>query len=189
MLKYAVGQDQKVSALYLVSIVFAVIFTWLLHEFAHWTVSEWLGYDTILSLNGTYPAAGEYDKAPWHYLAVSAAGPLITLLQAVAVFGHLRFNEWVKYLYPLLFTPFYMRLLAAIMNFINLNDEGRISVHFGLGTFTLPILVSAILLLTVFVTSRYHRLRPRLQVTTILTIMVVSSILILADQFFTIRIL
>ena len=82
-----------------------------------------------------------------------------------------------------------MRLLAGAMNIINVNDEGRISQFLNLGTYTLPILVSILLFIMVFNLSKKYALTLRFQLTTLLIVMVISSIVILADQFFGIRIM
>ena len=59
----------------------AVAVTWLVHEFAHWSVGELLGNVMVMTLNTCYPKSGNY-LADWHEVAISAAGPLITILQA-----------------------------------------------------------------------------------------------------------
>ena len=75
-----------------------------------------------------------------------------------------------------------MRLLAGIMNFINPNDEGRISLDLGLGTFTLSILVVGFLFYLTYDISKIRGFKAKLIVTTTLLIMLFSSILILSDQ-------
>ena len=179
--------DKKITFNYALATTLAVVFTWIVHEFAHWLTSELLGYETIMSLNGTSLIDGK--KSPeWHNIIISASGPLVTILQGFMTFLLLRFQNWNKYLYPLLFTAFYMRLLASLMNFINPNDEGRISAFLQIGTFTLPILVSGLLFYLVYSISRKYKLEWKFQLTTTLIVMVVSSILILADQFFKVSI-
>lgn len=174
--------------LYLPTVGVAVAITWLTHEFGHWTVSEILGYDTVMSLNSAYPSGGVYQES-WHALLISAAGPAVTLLQALLVFGHLLYRGWNQYLYPFLFVPFYMRLLAGCMNVINLNDEGRIGSELGIGTFTLPLLVSVLLLVMVVMVSKKFSPGRKFQIITLLLVMITSSIWILADQFLGIRLI
>ena len=130
---------------------------------------------------------GDY-AAEWHGLLVTAAGPLITLLQAGVVFMMLRRSS-NAILYPFLFVPFYMRLMAGVMNLMSLNDEGKLSQALGLGTFALPALVTVFLLMQVIVASRAGGFKARLQVGTTLAVMFWSSILILSDQFVGIRLL
>ena len=180
--------DQKITSKYLLACVGAVIFTWIIHEFTHWVTAESLGYESILTLNKVRPVSG-LKWTELHNIYVSATGPLITIIQAVIVFIILANKSWNKTLYPFLFTPLYMRLLAGGMNFIKPNDEGRISEYFGLGAFTLSIIVSIILFLLVYKISNNYKLNWKFNTWTTLIIMFASSILILSDQILHIRIL
>lgn len=177
----------KVNLPYILAIFAAVIFTWLLHEFTHWAVSQILGYETIMTLNGTHPVEDNY--VGMRGIIVSAAGPLVTVIQAMIVYFYFKLITWNKYLYPFLFTAFYMRLLAAGMNVIHLNDEGRISEAWGLGTYTISIIVSILLFLMVLSAIRVYKITWKFQLVTILMIIFFSSVLILADQAWQIRIL
>lgn len=177
----------KITINYVCIGVLAVFSTWFIHELAHWLTSETLGYPALMRINGVAPLPG-LEPSPWEAVCISAAGPLVTLLQGILAFLLLR-PKWHPYIYLWLFTAFYMRLLAGVMNVINPNDEGRISAFLGWGTFTLPILVSALLFFLVYRTSKTYRLTARFQLWTTLIIMVASSILILSDQFFALRIL
>ncbi|MBC3539521.1 hypothetical protein ACFSC6_18520 [Rufibacter sediminis] len=165
---------------YVLATLAAVVFTWLLHEFAHWTMGELLGNPMTLTLNSSYPTSGRYADAS-HYNLVSAAGPMITLLQAFIVYLLLKRKE-LRWLFPFLLTCLYMRFLAGAMNMINLNDEGRISHSLGLGTYTLPLLVIGILGYLTYATCQTRGYKARLTALTFLLIMVFSSGLILADQ-------
>ena len=165
----------------------AVLFTWLIHEFAHWGTGELLGNDMIMTLNTCYPTTGMYAGS-WHDSVISAAGPLITLGQAIVFYLLLKRNSSVL-LFPFLLTCFYTRFLASVMNFISLNDEGRISSDLGLGVFTLPLLASGVLFYLSYDTIKGKGFKTTLIVQTVLWIMLFSSILILTDQAFKIRLL
>jgi len=180
--------DQKITIKYILAGIIAVIFTWIIHEFAHWLTSELYGYETIMRLNGTSPVNGE-NPTDLHKIVISASGPIVTVMQGLIVFLVLKSRKWNKYLYLFLFTAFYMRFLAGLMNFINLNDEGRISVFLEIGTFTLPIIVSGFLFFMVYKISRKYKLNWKFQLWTTIIVMVASSFLILSDQFFGIRII
>ena len=149
---------------------------------------ELLGYDSIMRLNATGFERGE-NPTEVEQAIVSIAGPVITVLQAFFFFQWLRKKAWSKYIYLFLFTPFYCRFLASIMNLLNLNDEGRVSNYLGLGTFTIPLLVSGVLFYLVYRISKQNNLTWRFQLATTLIIMLFSSILILADMFFRIQLL
>lgn len=180
--------DQKITTKYILAGIIIVILTWIIHEFAHWLTSESLGYDTIMRLNGTSPVSGK-NPTDLHKIMISASGPIITIFQGLIAFVLLKQRNWNKPVYLFLFTAFYMRILAGIMNFINPNDEGRISAFLEIGTFTLPILVSGILFFMVYKVSKKYKLTGKFQLWTTIIIMAASSILILSDQFFGIRII
>ena len=82
-----------------------------------------------------------------------------------------------------------MRLLAGLLNFVNLNDEGRVGHFLGIGTYTLSIIASGFLFYMVYKVSIQYKLNWKFQLGTVLTVMMASSILILLDQFVKIRIL
>lgn len=180
--------DQKITIKYISVGIIAVIFTWVIHEFAHWLTSELFGYETIMRLNGTSVVDGE-NPTDLHRAIISIVGPIITILQGLTFFLILKLQAWNKYLYPFLFTAFYMRFVAGLMNFNNVNDEGRVSQFLGLWTFTLSMLIGGLLFYMVYKVSSMYRLNWKFQLGTILLIMVTSSIVILSDQFLGLRIL
>lgn len=180
--------DQRINTKYILAGIAAVIFTWIIHEFTHWLTSELFGYETIMRLNGTSAVQGE-NPTESHKAIISISAPIITILQGLVVFILLKSRNWNKYLYPFLFTSFYMRFLAGLMNIINVNDEGRVSKYLGIGTFTLSLIVSGLLFFMVYKISKIHSLNWKFQLVTYLIVMFVSSVLILSDQFFGIRIL
>ena len=45
--------DKKVTFKYIFAVIGAVLFTWFIHEFAHWLTGELLGYDSVMRINGT----------------------------------------------------------------------------------------------------------------------------------------
>lgn len=177
-----------ISPRYILTVVLSVILTWIVHEFAHWITYSLLGYDFMMTLNKVSFLRGEIPKGI-HQVIAGSAGPLITILQAFIIYRYLKKKQWNKYLYPFLFTAFYMRFLAGVLNFINPNDEGAISQYFGIGLYTISIVVSALLFYMVFQISKKHHLNWRFQLATTLIVMASSSILILLDQFIGVRIL
>ena len=181
-------KDQKITVKYILTGILAVFLTWIIHEFTHWLTSELLGYETIMRLNGTSVIKGQ-NPTEIHKVFISISGPIITILQGLFVFMLLKSKGWNKYLYPFLFTAFYMRFLAGLMNFIMANDEARVGQYLGIGTFTLSIIISGLLFFMVYLISRKNKLNWKFQFWTTIIIMVASSILILSDQFFGIRLL
>ncbi|GAB5399271.1 MAG: hypothetical protein Aureis2KO_08560 [Aureisphaera sp.] len=181
-------KDRSINGKYILVAVLAVIGTWIIHEFAHWLTSELLGYESIMRLNGVAPVEGE-SPTENHKAIISISGPIITVLQGLVFFLLIQRNQWNKYLYPFLFTAFYMRFLAGGMNFIEVNDEGRVSEFLGLGTFTLSIVVSVLLFFMVYRVSRKHQLHWKFQFWTFLITTLAITLLIFSDAYFRIRLL
>jgi hypothetical protein len=179
--------NNRITGKYILVTGLAVLFSWLLHEFAHWTTGNMLGYKMAMSLNKTTPLSG-FFKSDKHYQLISAAGPAITLVQAFLVFFLMK-KQKTTLLYPFLFSCFYMRLFATVISFRHLNDEARISNSLTVGTFTLPIIVTAALLFLVYKTSINNKFTFRFNLITLGLIIFFSSVIIMADQFLHIRLL
>ena len=171
----------KTYLLHAGAVLLAVAFTWLIHELAHWAMARALGYSPIMTMN-TVSLGGEAYREEWHAMLVSAAGPVVTILQAILIYWWLSVKGWQRWLYPYLLLALYTRLLAGVMNMINLNDEGRIGHALGIGDYTLSIMVSAFLFLLVWKSSRQHKLGWRFIGYSLLLIMIFGSVLILGDN-------
>jgi hypothetical protein len=180
--------DQKITLKFIAGLIIVVFITWFIHEFAHWLTSEYLGYETIMRLNGVSPVPGQHPT-DLHNIITSAAGPVTTIMQGLMAFVFLKFGQWNKYVYAFLFTALFMRSLAGLMNFIMLNDEGRISAYLKLGVFTLPLIVSTILFYMVFKTSAKYKLKWQFQLSLSLVLVIAVAGLIFFDQYFKLRIL
>lgn len=174
------SKRESIGISYVIVTAVAVITTWLVHEFAHWSVGELLGNNMVMTLNTSYPVSAHYHE-PWHQHMISAAGPLITILEAITFYFLIR-KTGNQSFFPFLLTCLYMRTLAGVMNLLNLNDEGRISQAIGLGAFTIPFIVFGILFYLVFDVIQKRAFRTKLVVITVLLIMLFSSIVILSDQ-------
>ncbi|MEM6802235.1 MAG: hypothetical protein AAF696_12575 [Bacteroidota bacterium] len=180
--------SQKITTTYILTGIMVVFLTWVSHEFAHWITAELMGYESIMRLNSVSQVEGVKTEG-WHKISITAAGVIWTIIQGFIFFIILNRGGWNKYLYLFLFTAFFMRLAAGIMNLVSLNDEGRISEFLGIGAFTLPIIVSGLLFFMVYKISRKYSLKAKFQAWTFLIITLASSALILIDQFFKIRLL
>ena len=122
-------------------------FSYLFHEFGHWIVGEILGNDMIYSLNYVWPKAGHYISES-HNLYVSIGGPAFTILLAVVSLLILE-KYSTMYAYPVLFFQFVVRFFSLVFGGFSQQDEARISLIMGLGTYTVGIIVLIILLLIV----------------------------------------
>ena len=165
----------------------AVLFSWILHEFAHWAVGECLGYKMIMTLNSSYPANGNYSKN-LHYQIISTGGPIITLCEAILIFI-LMTRRNIILLYPFLFTCFYMRLFATVISFRHPNDEARISCAMGIGKFTLPLFMSITLFALIYKVSHRYKIDTKFNLANLGLTLLFSSIIILTDMYFKVRLL
>lgn len=165
----------------------AVVCTWEVHEFIHWLAGTALGNKMAMTLNSTFAVNGNYHQR-WHEHIVDAAGPLITLLEAIVSFFILKKSKTLSAL-PFLLACFYMRTLAGIMNIIHPNDEGRLSLALGTDVFFVSLLVVGLLFYLVYKVIKIRAIPIRQVVIHLVWIMVFSSILILTDQFLKVRIL
>jgi len=132
----------------------ATILTFLIHESAHWLMGTALGYTMTFHLNGV---AATTAMQPAHKALVDAAGPLVTALQGVVAFM-LVFRSRQIVAYAFLYVAAFMRLLATAISLVHLNDEARLSQYVGLGTWTLPLLVTAGLVFLTWRASRHMQL-------------------------------
>lgn len=172
---------------YLFIFAIAVFLSWMLHEFAHWIVGECLGYKMIMTLNSGYPANRYYSK-DLHYQIISAAGPIFTLCEAILIFI-LMTRQRIILLYPFLFTCFYMRLFATVISFRKPNDEARISSAIGIGKFTLPLIITIVLFALIYKISKIYKFDSQFNLANFGLTLLFTSIIILADMYFKVRIL
>ena len=177
----------KIDRYYILMTAVAVIFSWLLHEFAHWVTGNILGYKMVMTLNSTYPSSMAYTNDSDHHV-ISAAGPAITIIEALIVFFLINRRN-LKTRYPFLFTCFYMRFFAMVISLLNPNDEARIGSYLGIGKFTLPVIVTAILFFLIYRISKRFGLSLKFNAITLALVIGFSSVVIMADQFFKIQVL
>lgn len=157
----------------------AGFFTFILHEAAHWVAGITLGYDMEARLNAVRATT---SVLPFHKAVIDAVGPLATILQAVIAFAvamRCRSNVAFAFVYVATF----MRLLATVISLFNPNDEARLSMYFGLGTWTLPIIVSFGLLMLTWRASQRLTLTWKEHVLCYLTASASISLVVGIDRF------
>lgn len=120
-------------------------FSYLFHEFGHWSVGEILGNRMVYSLNYVWPKDGRYLQAS-HALYVSIGGPAFSVLQAVIAVLIIEKFETL-YAYPFAFFPMFNRFFSVLFGGFSNQDEARIAVIMGTGTYLVAIIVLAILLM------------------------------------------
>ena len=124
--------------------------TFALHEGGHWLAAVLLGHEAFYGLNsaGARGAVGTVD-----HMIISAAGPAVTVVQALAGLWLVQARgsaaAWV-----FLFWAAFMRFMASVMTLFLPNDEARISEWLGWGLWTLPVIVTGALFLLLASGSR-----------------------------------
>lgn len=138
---------------YLLVLVLATLFTFFFHEMSHWLAYKLMGYDAGFTLNRAFLVDSELSLSATERIITSAAGPIFTIIQAIVCYVIIIKRKQIL-LYPFLFLPFIMRLGAAWANQFEPNDEGRISLEFGLNLYVISGVVVAFLLALVYKASR-----------------------------------
>ncbi len=169
--------DKKLLVrLYLLVIPIAY-FSYLFHELGHWSVGEILGNDMIYSLNYVWPRTGHYLNES-HNLYVSIGGPAFTILLAVVSLLILEKYSTI-YVYPFLFFQFVCRFFSLVFGGFTQQDEARISLVIGLGSYTVGIIVLTILLLIVIRAS--YKLKIDLKhIGYFFTVSILSELMVIA---------
>jgi len=162
--------------------VFAVIAmaTYLIHEAAHWLVGRALGYPMSFGINSVRP--GSAMTAADHLL-MSAAGPAVTILIALVAFVLVMRRESLT-AYAVLYFALFMRVIAAGVSLLTLNDEARISDMLGWGPWALPSGVILVLLIPTVIASRHLRLSWKVNVLAYLVSSLVSGAVVGLDMVF-----
>jgi len=79
--KIARDTNGKVDLKLILLFIPVAYFSYLFHEFGHWTIGEILGNSMTFSLNNVSPQSGLYIESN-HSLWVSLGGPVFTIILA-----------------------------------------------------------------------------------------------------------
>jgi len=154
----------------------------LFHEFGHWTVGTLLGNDMGMNLNLTWPTNGGYiDES--HSVYVAIGGPAFSIIFAAFALVFIVKYRTI-YAYPILIFPLIARAFSLIFGKFHEQDEAGISASFGLGKYTVAIIVCLTLFLLVWKGSSILKLRA-LVINNFVTCGIIAKLLVIA----TIRIL
>jgi hypothetical protein len=160
----------------LVALAGVLVLTFVLHEAAHWAMGIALGHDMVVGLNGAGTRAAAGVSARDAFL-ISAAGPFVTIVQALVAFQLAR-SRASTLAYAAVFAACFMRFAAAVVSVAHPNDEARLSLALGWGTWTVPALVVAGLLALTWSASRRLGIGWRTNVLLYLTASVVVAALV-----------
>jgi len=174
-------KDNSIDIKYFIVTGLAVFLTWLIHEFSHWMTGTILGNEMVMTLNQSFPISGEY-KESWHYQLTSAVGPIITIIEAIVIYLIMRHNRRAI-LYSTLFACFMCRFGATLLSFRNPNDEARISQYLGIGTFTLPVIVTLFLLILLIATTLKYKFSFRYVFLNFVLVTFFISCIVAADKY------
>jgi len=138
------------SIIWVLAIVAA---TFALHEAAHGLATAALGHDAFIRVNSS-GLVGSEVLTPLVENLTSAAGPLLTIIQgflgAILIIGWGWRRGFVVVAAALL-----MRLLAAVASLRLPNDEARLGLSWGIGYWTVHLIViSVLLVLTIWAARR-----------------------------------
>lgn len=173
---------------YFLLVVISGFITFLFHEMGHWLSYELLGYKAGFTLNTSNIKDTSLTLSKYEKLISDAAGPIITIIQALVVFYWLK-NKNNFFIYPLLFIPFVMRLAAGFANIIQANDEGRISTTLGFPIYIIPIMIIFLLLFLVLKTSKRNQYTLKDNTITFFFSLITIILIVFLDNKFDIQII
>lgn len=149
-------KPNKVDARFYFVLAAAAIFTFVAHEAGHWLAGRLLGYDMAIGFNAVSAAPGARIPAG-DLFAITAAGPAVTVIQALLAYALIRSKDFLL-AYPFLYVACFMRLAAAFVSLFNPNDEASLSLQLGWGQWLLPAMTVVVLLALTWAGARRLRL-------------------------------
>lgn len=127
----------------------------VIHEVAHLMAAVGLGYDAIIRLNSVTPLG---DASRNHALLIAGAGPALTVAQGLLGFALARMSGSTL-AFNLLVCAALQRSMAATVSALSApNDEMRISLELGLGSWGLYAIVLILLWGLIFLAAL--RIKP-----------------------------
>ncbi|VXB63013.1 conserved membrane hypothetical protein [Massilia sp. 9I] len=173
------GVFMKLKPSFFFWLVVVFFITNLLHEGAHWLMGTAFGFDMQYGLNIVrYLSPAE----PWQRMMCDAAGPVLTILQALVAYALVQ-RKASTIAFAFLYTAMFSRLTAGLVSFLHPNDEARVSMYFGLGKWTLPVLVAGGLIVLVVKASKRLGLNWKDQVLCYLVASLAVSAIVGLDRF------
>jgi hypothetical protein len=162
---------------WLIAIVFA---SFVLHELAHGYAGTALGFDMAVRLNGA-STLGAVAITPLALDLITAAGPAFTLLQGLAAAVVAWATRWTL-AFHVTAAALMMRMTGAFGSLSRPNDEARLGLSWGIGYWTLHVLVVGALALLTLWAFRSARLTLRHGVFTFLVIVAGVTLAVFLDR-------
>lgn len=126
---------------FFVRLFFVGVVTYLVHELGHWAVGKFFGFEMNFRLNGVSTMSPVVPSARAMF---DLGGPAVTMVQGVIAYTMLK-RTGSQLAFAFVYQAAFMRVVASLISLFFLNDEARLSLYFGLPAWTLPVLVSAVL--------------------------------------------
>ena len=169
---------------FLMSMMFvpAAIFTWGIHEYAHWQIGVLRGYDMWITFNQAGPTQGHFESR-LDQILVAAAGPIVTIVQAlVSVALIVRFRQ--LWLYAFLFLTLWTRVLAFAVSYLtHPNDEAVISNLLSLPMWLIPSVSVCILFCATYYGSRLLSAGWKVNAIAYLMSSIMTAAIVFSDQY------
>jgi hypothetical protein len=159
---YKIRNDLKESQIdwkVIIAFIPIAFFTYLFHEFGHWTLGELFGNEMTLSLNNSSPQNGHFiDDSDALWSAIG--GPVFTILQGL-VFLLLTWLTKSIYAYSITFFAVFSRFFSILFGGINLQDEARIAEVLDLNKYFVAAITLSILSLILWRSNRIMKLNNK----------------------------
>jgi len=149
--KISQDTEGKVDLKLMLLFIPVAYFTYLFHEFGHWTIGELLGNSMTYSLNNVSTLNSDYNDTS-HSLLVLIGGPAFTILLSIISLLIIKLFK-VTWAYPFVFFQFFCRFFSLVFGKFSIQDEAKISAILEVGKYTIPLLVVLLLLLLVWIGS------------------------------------
>lgn len=177
-------KESQINWTVAISFIPIAFFTYIFHEFGHWTFGELLGNDMTLNLNNSAPQNGHFindSDALWSAIG----GPFFTILQGL-IFLLLTWLTKSIDAYSFTFFAVFSRFFSIIFGGINLQDEARIAAMLDWNKYLVAAIVIAILFLILWRINRIMKLKLKavgyftvLGVFMILIVIVVNKLILI----------
>ena len=115
-----INSQKQIGVNFFLLFIPVAYFSYLFHEFGHWTIGEILGNRMVYSLNYVWPRTGYYARES-HNLYVSIGGPAFSVLQAVIALLLIE-KSGRFYAYPFAFFPMFNRFFSLLLGGFSKQD-------------------------------------------------------------------
>jgi len=152
-------KESQINWKVIIAFIPIAFFTYLFHEFGHWTFGELLGNDMTLNLNNSAPLNGHFiDDSDALWSAIG--GPFFTILQGL-IFLLLTWLTKSIYAYSITFFAVFSRFFSIVFGGINFQDEARIAALLDWNKYLVAAIVLTILFLIFWRSSRIMKLNKK----------------------------